>query len=238
MQRLLGQTPESAARKAAAAWAKQANHKVQSTSDGFAVEPRDGAAFRWRLEWGQAQRHYVTGKELRVRAELASSGEMRLMVITRELMTTLEQALYDRSIEGNQTQIDEDLPPEMRWLVMFAKMPRSAFGDLREQFGCVAGPPRAAGLWLTPDVMAQLKRVQDWLPPGAPFTLTVQRGRVTLRAGLQDPTAEQMSAALALLEQAHASALRVGQAIAAGEVGDDLPTAWDSLAASAPAPAP
>jgi hypothetical protein len=231
MQRLLGQTPESAVRKAALAWVKQSNHKAQSTADGFLVEPRDNSGLRWRLEWGQAQRHYITGKELRIRAELASPSDMRLMIITRDLMTTLEQALYDRSIEGNQTQIDEDLPPEMRWLVMFAKVPRSVLGELRDQFGFVASPPRAAGLWLDADVMRQLTLVQSWLPAGTPFTLTVQRGRVTLRAGLQEPTAEQMSAALALLEQTHASALRVSQAIAAGEVGDDLPTSWATLAA-------
>jgi hypothetical protein len=233
MQRLLGHTPESAARKAAAAWAKQANHKALSTPEGVVIEPRDSTAMRWRLEWGQAQRHYISGKELRVRAELASTADMRLMIITRDLMTTLEQALYDRSIEGNQTQIDEDLPPEMRWLVMFAKVPRSILGELREQFGFVASPPRAAGLWLSAEVMQQLKLVQGWLPAGTPFTLTVQRGRVTLRAGLQEPTAEQMSAALALVQQAHASALRVGQAITAGEVGEDLPTAWGTLAAPA-----
>lgn len=230
---MLGRTPESAARKAAAAWAKQANHKALSTPEGVVIEPRDGTALRWRLEWGQAQRHYISGKELRVRAELASTADMRLMLINRGLMTALEQALYDRSIEGNQTQIDEDLPPEMRWLVMFAKVPRSILGELREQFGFVASPPRAAGLWLSADVMQQLKLVHGWLPAGTPFTLTVQRGRVTLRVGLQEPTAEQMSAALALVQQAHASALRVGQAITAGEVGEDLPTSWGTLAAPA-----
>jgi hypothetical protein len=189
------------------------------------IDPRDGG-FRWRIEWASAQRHYIVGKELRLRGELGSNADMRLMLISRELMTTLEQALFDRSIEGNQTHIDEDLPPEMRWLLLFPKIPRSALGDLREQFGFVANPPRAAGLWLSPELMVQLKRVSEWLPAGTPFTLTVQRGRLTLRAGLQSPTPEQLDGALALLEQARISALQVARKIAAGEVGDDPPTAW------------
>jgi hypothetical protein len=228
MQRLWGGTPDTAARRAAAAWAKQAHHTIASTTEGYVINPRDGGAFRWRMEWATAQRHYIDGKELRIRGELGTRVDMRLMLISRELMTTLEQALFDRSIEGNQTHIDEDLPPEMRWLLLFPKIPRSVLGDLREQFGFVANPPRAAGLWLSPELMAHLKRVSEWLPAGTPFTLTVQRGRLTLRAGLQAPTAEQLGSALALLEEARLSALHVAQKIAAGEVGDDMPTVWDN----------
>jgi hypothetical protein len=211
------------------AWAKQENHRFQETDDGFAISPGEGTELRWRIEWGDPQRQYVSGKELRVRVELATPPDMRLMFITRGLMVQLEQALFDQSIEGNQTHIDEDLPPEVRWLLMFPKVPGKVLGDLRERFGCVATPPSAAQLWLNEHTTAHLKRVADWLPEGEPFTLTVQKGRLTLRAQLQEPQAAQLSAALALVEVAHASALRVGQAVAAGEVSPEPPTSWGAL---------
>lgn len=229
LERWFGGSGEGAARKAAASWAKQASHKCQNTSDGVMIEPRDGPV-RWRMEWGQSQRHYITGPELRVRAELPSQ-DMRLMVITRPLMAQLEQALFDSSIEGNQTQIDQDLPPEMRWLVMFPKVPRSALGELKERYGCVSQPPRAAGQWLDETLTARLAGTTAWLDDLAAMTLTVQRGRLTLRAAMARPGAPQFNGALNLALAAHASASRLAQALAAGEVDDQPPTAWDAPSA-------
>ena len=107
----------------------------------------------WRLEWGPSQRPYIQGHELRLRAEMGLAPDLQLVLMNRALQETMEKAVFDQYVEGVQTRIDNQTPPEMRWLVMFPKLSGSEMGALRERYvgavqhasaGCMQLARRAA----------------------------------------------------------------------------------------------
>ena len=106
-----------------AAWAQAHQWTLRGVRDieGFVIDGRCGAT-PWRLEWGPSQRPYIQGQELRLRAELSVPRELQALVLNRELMESMEKAVFDQYVEGVQTRIDTTTPPEMRWLVMFPKL--------------------------------------------------------------------------------------------------------------------
>jgi hypothetical protein len=149
---------------AAADWAEAKGHRFARSRDGsgFVIEPGK-ASLGWRLEWGAPQRHYFSGPELRVRAEVGATGELQMLVITRDLMALLEQQVFEESTDGTETRMDDDLPEEMRWLVLYTKVPRSELGVLRERFGALSNFPRAALSWLDAPLTQQLETSSVWL---------------------------------------------------------------------------
>jgi hypothetical protein len=179
---------------------------VRGDDGGFIVEGRVGA-LPWRLEWGPSQRPYVEGAELRLRAELGLPSDLQVLVLDRLLQATIEKAVFDQYVESVQTQIDNQTPPEMRWLVMYPKVSGSELGALRERFCAVAPAKTWLMAWidgpLTPALLAAP------LTAGQPMVLMVARGRVTLRTAMPDPVPRDLDHWLRLFHTALREARRV-----------------------------
>lgn len=220
---------------AAADWAEAAGHRFARSRDGsgFVIETGE-AANAWRLEWGTSQRHYFDAAELRLRGEVGAIGELQMLVISRALMVRLEQQVFDESTDGTETRMDDDTPEEMRWLVLYPKVPRSELGVLRERFGALSNFPRAALSWLDAPLVRQLDGSTAWLAPDPTLLLVVQRGRLTLRCALARPEQSALQAALGLFRAALTAARRVGGEVNRGSIGGDRPSTWGPPSAMAP----
>jgi hypothetical protein len=227
-RRWFGASRERDGWAAAAEWAQGDGHRFARSRDGsgFVVEPGQGAA-GWRLEWGASQRHYIDGPELRLRAEAGPPGDLQMLIATRALMSSLEQQVFEEFTEGKLTRMDDNTPEEMRWLVLYPKVPRAELGVLRERFGALSNLPRAAPLWLDAPLLQQLDASSTWLAADKPLLLVLQRSRLTLRcAQAEEPTPAAMRGALALFGVALAAARRVGAEVMRGTVDAGRPTAW------------
>lgn len=179
---------------------------VRGDEGGFIVEGRLGA-MPWRLEWGPSQRPYVEGAELRLRAELGLSADVQALVLDRQLQATVEKAMFDEYVEGVQTRIDDQTPPEMRWLVMFPKLSGTELGALRERFSAVAPVKTWLLGWLEGPLTPALLAAP--LLAGQPLALMVARGRLTLRTAMADPAPGDLDHWLRLYHTAMREARRM-----------------------------
>lgn len=194
-----------------AAWARQQKYDFRVVhDDGFVVDGRSGET-PWRLEWGPSQRPYVLGHELRLRAELGLPPELQLVLMNRQLQVTMENAVFEQYVEGVQTLIDDQTPPEMRWLVMFPKLSGSEMGPLRENFVALA----SGKLWLTSWLNGSLTGALSALlhDPAVPLVLMIGRGRLLLRTAVADPEVHILQAWLKLFAIAIQEAGRVGSVV-------------------------
>ena len=208
-------------------WADAAGHRFTRSRDGsgFIIQPSQAAA-GWRLEWGPPQRHYLNSPELRLRGEVGPTADLQMLIVTRPLMTQLEQEVFEEFTEHNQTRMDDGTPEEMRWLVLYPKVPRAELGVLRERFGALSNVPRAALRWIGEPLIQQLDATSAWLGTEQPLLLVLQRGRLTLRCAQAQPELPALQGALGLFGVALAAARRVGEELARGEIGDDRPSSW------------
>ena len=88
------------------------------TGGGYVVETADG----WRVEWGESQRPYIMGKELRFRCDTGMSPDVQMVMVSKTLAQALESDVFSRFTNAMQTQIDNTLPDEMRWLAMHQRV--------------------------------------------------------------------------------------------------------------------
>lgn len=189
---------------AVAAWATEqaCSFKAKPEGDGFIIEkaaPVDG----WRIEWGTSQRPYIEGFELRLRAPLADSDTLHLLVMSRRLLHKLDADIFQQYTEDLQTRIDGATPDEMRWLVLYPKLSSTALGELRESFGACGHPTEAVAMWLGGPFGAALRRAATTLlAPDEPFVVMLQRGRMTLRVPMPQPDVDRIEALLGLFRTA------------------------------------
>jgi hypothetical protein len=190
------------------AWARAQQWSLRPVreSEGFVLDGRDDGG-AWRLEWGPSQRAYIAGSELRIRADLAVPRELQALVLNRELMAALEKAVFDQYVEGVQTRIDSDTPPEMRWLVMFPRLSSAELRSLSDGWGALASFKPWLLQWLsgalTP-ALAALPTARD-----RPLVLMVARGRLSLRTAMAQPDPVALQAWLRLFDCARRQAQRV-----------------------------
>jgi hypothetical protein len=218
---------------ALAAWAVQRGHayKREKDGDGFVIDGKlDGTP--WRLEWGPPQRPYIVGRELRLRMVLDLPPDLQMMVMTRSLTEALEKAAFEHVTQGNQTQLDESVPEETRWLVLFPKL---AFGEsktLRAALAGVSSLPHEGVAWLDGALGRALERAStSWLSAQPPFLLMTLRGRIYLRLQLGSADQPDVAAALDLFEVAATAARRVARARRETPVsfGAHTASAWQTL---------
>lgn len=196
-------------------------------SEGFVIDGKLGAA-PWRLEWGPSQRSYVKGNELRLRAELGLPSDLQVVVMNRHLQEQMEKAVFDQYVEGVQTRIDNQTPPEMRWLVMFPKLAGSEMGKLKERFVALSSVKPWLLQWLDGPLSAAI--LSKGMDAATPFVLMIGRGRLTLRTEQGEPDARDLEPWLRLFETAMREARRVatqGQDPAAGAPSTQ-PSMWSS----------
>lgn len=209
-------------------WADKAGHRfaIGRGGEGFVIETRGGPR-AIRVEWGPSQRSYIPGRELRLRADIGAS-DVHLLAATRELVGKLESDAFSQFTEGNETRIDDELPEEMRWIVMYPKLPSSALGALAERFVVLASRPRAGALWLEEGLSAALGASAEWLAPSSTMALIVQRGRFAMRLACDEPTPAVVAGAFALGSSAAGSARRVAEEVRRGGLSSQGPSTWEA----------
>ena len=230
---LLARMSGDAGGDAIATWAKQrgAQWKREKGGDGFAVDGRLDAA-PWRLEWGEPQRPYIEGRELRMRMPLELPPDLQMLLMTRSLRERLEKEAFDQAMLVNHTRVGDAAAEETRWLVLFPKLSFSSSKVLRSAFTAVSSLPHEGPAWLDGALAHGLERATStWLRTQPPFLLMTLRGRIYLRLQLATPDPIDVAAALDLFETAAKGALRVARARGDEPVSwsASTSTAWQSL---------
>jgi hypothetical protein len=222
IKRWLGGTAKAAAPEwdSVAPWAESHQYGFRPVPDaGFVVDGRLGAT-PWRLEWGPSQRPYIHGQELRLRSELGLGSDLQVLVMNRGLAEQMEKDVFDQYVGGVQTRLDNQTPPEMRWLVMFPKLSGGEMGPLKERWVALSSQKDWLQQWLDGALATALQglRFED----GAPLVLMIGRGRLMLRTAQREAAVPQLQSWLRFFE----CAIREARRAAA-----DNP---DSLSPSAP----
>jgi hypothetical protein len=211
-----------------APWAASNQYSYRPVQDaGFVIDGRLGAT-PWRLEWGPSQRPYISGQELRLRSELGLGPELQLVVMNRLLQERLEKSMYEQYVEGVQTRIDNQTPPEMRWLVMFPKLAASELGPLKERFVVIGSQKTWMTLWLAGPLAAALQSLR--VEPGMPMVLMIGRGRLMLRTALEEAQVPRLQMWLRLFETAMREARRVANESPEGPSPSTQPSHWSPSA--------
>ncbi len=178
-------------------------------ADGCVIDGRLGHQ-EWRIEWGAPQRDYIDGMELRLMATLDLPKELMAMVLNRQLMETMEKAVYERYVDDVQTRIDTDTPAEMRWLVMFPKIAAQELGRLKERYGAVCNIEPWMLQWLHSPLNDALAATLDMAAPDEPVVLGIGRGRLTLRTTMPVPDAKRLAQWFSVFEHALREAKLLG----------------------------
>jgi hypothetical protein len=207
-----------------AAWAKGRQFHMQAGKEapGFVVDCKLGA-LPWRMEWGPSQRAYAPGPELRMRAELGVTNDLQVLVINRKLQEAMEHDIFEQYVEGVQTRIDDQTPPEMRWLVMFPKLHASEMGVLDQRFVALSSIKPWLQQWLMGALTDALAEA-----PGGPeqsVVLMIGRGKLTLRLTIEQPDTQLLEAWTTLFE----TALREARRLAMGAADTGTPSTQPSL---------
>jgi hypothetical protein len=211
-----------------APWAAASKYTFRGVaSEGFVIDGRLGAT-PWRLEWGPSQRPYISGQELRIRSELGLSPELQLVVMNRRLQQEMEKAVYEQFVEGVQTRIDNQTPPEMRWLVMFAKLEGEALAPVRERFVALSSQKTWAEQWLAGPLVQALQAQRA--DPATPVVLMIGRGRLMLRTALADAELRPLQNWLRLFETAMREARRVANDSPESLSPSAAPSGWSQSA--------
>jgi hypothetical protein len=192
-------------------WAEQHGHGWRRARDvdGCVIDGRLDQQ-DWRIEWGAPQRDYIPGMELRLMAEIDLPKELLAMVLNRQLMETMEKAVYERYVDDVQTRIETDTPAEMRWLVMFPKTALQDLGRLKERYGAVCSIEPWMQQWLQSPLNDALAATLDVAAPDEPVALSIGRGRLTLRTTLPEPDAKRLAQWFSVFEHALREAKRLG----------------------------
>lgn len=191
-------------------WAESHQYSFRSVAhEGFVVDGRLGTS-PWRLEWGPSQRPYIEGQELRIRAELGLGSDLQAVVMNRPLQEQLEKDVYEQYVEGVQTRIDNQTPPEMRWLVMFPKLGAAELGALKERFVAIGSQKDWIAAWIEGALANALQGLRT--EPGTPVVLMIGRGRLMLRTTLDDAAVPLLQGWLRLFETAMREARRAAGA--------------------------
>jgi hypothetical protein len=170
----------------------------------------------------------VNGTELRIRAELALPSELQVVVLNRLLQEQMEKAVFDQYVEGVQTRIDNETPPEMRWLVMFPKLGANEMGALRERWVALASVKTWLVAWLEGALTSALATLP--VKNERPVVLMVGRGRLALRTEMGEPEAEELERWLQLFETAMREARRAASLTFDATIPSTQPSLWSASA--------
>ncbi|TXI98107.1 MAG: hypothetical protein E6Q31_09555 [Aquabacterium sp.] len=183
-------------------WAKAEGHAFKHVKDkaggGHVVE----AAAGWRAEWGNSQRPYITGKELRFRCDTGIPGDVQLILLSKVLAQTLESDVFSRFTNAMQTQIDNTLPDEMRWLAMHPHVHLPDGTVLARRFSLFANAEPVTTHWLDPETVQALEEaVTSWWSDTLVLVVTLNRGILTARMAGQPIAMAQLKLVSALFAQ-------------------------------------
>lgn len=137
----------------------------------------------WKIERGRSSRNYISGDELRARAELKLNDGASVLIMNRHLKQVLEKRTYEAYTDTLQTTADLDMPEEMRWLSMYPEVGWDSLPlEFWKRYAVLAEKREHASAWLDPQLAHLL---MQWPDPvsGAevPFVLMILRGKAYLR---------------------------------------------------------
>lgn len=179
-------------------WAQAQGLSVSTVSGQAQGLVIDCPSLRGRIEWGPSQRPYISGHELRWRAEGLPGGSAQMVCLTRHLAKRLEVEVFDRFTDDNKTVVDASLPDEMRWLAMLPKMALADAPALQARFAVMCAHEALSRLWSSPQVLqAMVTGADNWWTDELACVMTHNRGWLTLRMPAQ-------GLSLDLLDQVHA----------------------------------
>ena len=211
-----------------APWAQSKQYAFRGVqNEGFVIDGKLGAT-PWRLEWGPSQRPYIAGQELRIRAELGLSADLQVVLMNRQLQEAMEKAVFEQYVEGVQTRIDNQTPPEMRWLVMYPKLAGNEMPTLRERFVALSSVKGWLLHWLEGPLSQSLAGVR--IEPATPMVLMIGRGRLMLRTALPDADVAPLQGWLRVFEVAMREARRVANESSDSISPSTAPSGWSSSA--------
>lgn len=182
------------------AWAKAKGHtfkhvKDKSRGSGHVVDTAEG----WRVEWGTSQRPYIIGKELRFRCDTGIPGDVQLILVSKVLAQTLESDVYSRFTNAMQTQIDNSLPEEMRWLAMHPQVPLPGGTVLANRFALFANAEQVMTHWLDAGTVHALEdAARSWWSDTLVLVISLNRGMLTARMAGQPLHTSQLTLVSAL----------------------------------------
>ena len=136
----------------------------------------------WMVESGTPARDYLTGTELRARADLQAAPDAHLMVINRALKEALEGRVYGAITETLQTAADDSLPQEMRWLAMYEELqwPELPPSFVR-LFAVVGDRSDQARRWVNAAVVSHLLGNRSEEQAALPLVLMLSGSQLSLR---------------------------------------------------------
>ena len=163
----------------------------------------------WRMELGKPTRDFISGEELRARAELGVFDDLGAMIINRPLKDALERRAYSMITDTLQTTADPRLPEEMRWLAMYDEI---GWEGVPESFWAryaVLADQREHALAWVDDTLVNLLLGWPSPAPGAqvPFMIVLLRGRCYLRMQYQPALTSTLDHASTVFTAACESAL-------------------------------
>jgi hypothetical protein len=209
-------------------WAQQRQYTFRVVpNEGFVVDGRLGAT-PWRMEWGPSQRPYISGQELRIRSELGLSPDLQLVLLNRLLQEQMEKDIYEQYVEDVQTRIDNQTPPEMRWLVMFAKLTEREAPELAGRYAALSSLKPWLLQWLAGPLTQSLVALRA--EPSQPLVLMMGRGRLMLRTQLAEPELPALQQWLRLFESAMREARRVANESTDAISPSTQPSLWSTSA--------
>ncbi|RZL03374.1 MAG: hypothetical protein EOP36_05180 [Rubrivivax sp.] len=185
-------------------WAKAEGYAYKTVRDkdggGHVVHAEDE---NWRVEWGTSQRSYIRGKELRFRSETKLPPDVQILVLSRVLAHALETEVFSSFTNAMQTQVDNTLPDEMRWLPMHPRVALTEPVVLAKRFVVLSNAEVVARRWLDDDLLAVLEEAATtWWTDALTLVMTVNRGRLTIRMPGQPLEEAQLKAVGHLCTQA------------------------------------
>ena len=195
-------------------WAKANDWNVRRTisHDGWVMDrhPRHAG---WRIEWGPAQRSFMSRHELRIRVDLPEMPDVQALVLDRPLLARLDREVYQQFTADVQTRFDDETPEEMRWLAMHAKLAPNQMGPtLRDRYGALGNDPAWIAAWLDGPLADALKRRAETMPVEAvsaePFALRLARGQMVLRQATSAPTVQVLQTCVEVAAAAEAALAR------------------------------
>ena len=140
----------------------------------------------WKLERAAASRDYISGEEIRGRADIAVDPQANIVIMNRPLKELLEKRAYGLYTDSVETHAGPTLMEEMRWLALYPEVGWERTPDSFWKRYAVMTNQRAQAIkWVTPELATLLT---SWPEPatnaGVPFILMVMRGKAHLRMQL------------------------------------------------------
>ncbi|MFN9749020.1 MAG: hypothetical protein ACK53K_01090 [Burkholderiales bacterium] len=190
-------------------WSRQIDARLRYSKEvaGFAIEGvSEGRP--WRLDWGPAQRAYISGHELLIRTELGLPANLQMLLMNCALASSLEALAFAQCVQTLQTVVDFSAPEEIRWLSMFPKAQLAT--ALAAHYESWSSSPSLAPWWLEGPLSTALQDLaESHLPQNTPFLLMTLRGRLYLRCQISTPVPDVLEPIRSVFTLAARQALQI-----------------------------